>query len=418
MKDRDATFFCFACVVCCSNTLSLSCSNMSTVHDHLFHEGWAWLPTPESFRDFCDVLYHGMELVAVQQTIPPCVGPSIYAMGNPVEYMVFLNHMESVPLYCHRVWWLPLSAGEEIILLRRSHDATFAHPFLATGRALPLSWDAGPQSMQNVPIDKAVYAAYAVQVHAVAASGVVVLDNMLIASPIHGTVGWTSWQPVQWSSSSGCSTVVIPERSTPCKGHTDWWGQLRQLRSSILTCCMQHGGSSLCMFDDMLLVNKETVLHSMHSCGLHERTLSTFFQTMDGGHYRLRTEPPTSGVHEEDEANHGGPPSTLEVSCPRGSLLHRMCIEEGLYSPQDIMIRGFDSMDVLQLPFGRPQWNEHRKQESIGIAACSRHHIVAEHPATSDLFPRITVNNAMGAQRYAFAGHRAHGVISFNWVCM
>ena len=321
----------------------------------LLHQGWAWVPSLASLQSLCSAVYGDHDLSALQKVVESCPSLTVYALGNPVEYMMLYNWMgPRVPLRSHRIWWKPMQQGEQIVILRDTHHPVTSHRVLANGQPLPLRWSAGPQQASHILLDSATYDSLALHLTADTEGGIAVLDNVLICSPCY-PVKWDGWQPAQWSTSN----TDVAHTARPDKPRTqtidDWWDTRRQLQSEIVRQCIQKDTGLLLAFDDMGLIQSDMALATLKLCSINCNHLHRFFEPIanDPSLMVLRKYP------VETSATYLRPcPSncSLPVSCPRGELLHRLCAEEGLYKTDEIRIRNFHTMDDLLLPFGRPYW--------------------------------------------------------------
>ena len=132
----------------------------------------------------------------------------------------------------------------------------------------------------------------------------------------------------------------------------DWWERRRQIRTNIVSLTIQTE-ELLFLFDDMQLITKETASLALLRSGTPFSEMQRYFEPLPGDemYVQLRQSPPSGPGAEGFQSS---PSPSFQIMCPRGELLHRMCVDQELYDMREAVIRGFQSMESLLLPYGRP----------------------------------------------------------------
>ena len=184
--------------------------------------------------------------------------------------------------------------------------------------------------------------------------GIAVLDNLLIGSPTGAVMVWTGAHPSMWSSEPNGQPNLprIHAKHMGGKGR-DWWEDRRALRASIISIMMGQE-DLLSVFDDTELITQEVSVEALLNCGITERDRRRYFDSIPGDNVlvRLRRVPPEEPDQRERDKNHT--PLWFHIMCPRGEVIHRMCMDEGLYDAGQAVIRGFQGTEYLLLPHGGP----------------------------------------------------------------
>ena len=103
--------------------------SMDAVCTQLRENGWSWLTNME---DLCRFVYRTDDLRRVELKVAD--PPITYALGNPLESMILHNWMREAPFYCRRMWWTSLSVGQQVAMVRDSHQPPSPPPAIVTNR--------------------------------------------------------------------------------------------------------------------------------------------------------------------------------------------------------------------------------------------------------------------------------------------
>ena len=358
---------------------------MDAVCTQLRENGWSWLTNME---DLCRSVYGTDDLRRVELKVGDL--PTTFALGNPLESMILHNWMGEAPFSCRRMWWAPLSAGQEVAMVRDSHKPEVSLKLLATGRPLPMRWEPGPHINGPMELDAEVNV---VHIQSEQDAGIVVLDNALLLSGSPPRT-WTTWQPASWcvdTQDIGMAGVTELQPRT-----SDWWDGRRAIRATIISNCRGHA-EFLSMFDDMQLVPTDIAVRATEEAGVGANKMQRFFDTVpsDATLMRMRSDPRCSNTTSGKPL----PSTTFTVLCPRGELLRRMCAEKSLYrSIEATCIHGFGSATSLLLPYGEPKLSVCKSQVLLpGILRRTGCHTIDLHrdPETVGHFIQWVGHSAM-----------------------
>ena len=359
---------------------------MDAVCTQLRENGWSWLTNME---DLCRFVYGTDDLRRVELKVAD--PPITYALGNPLESMILHNWMGEAPFYCRRMWWTSLSVGQQVAMVRDSHQPHVSLKLLATGRPLPMRWEPGPHIIGPMELDADVNV---VHIQSEQDVGIVVLDNVLLLSqsPSHM---WTTWQPSSWCvDTQDIGLLGIPTLLTRTSA---WWDGRRAIRAWIITQCKGHT-EFLSMFDEMQLVPTDMALRATEEAGVGSNKVGRFFDTVpsDSTLMRMRSDPRCSHTTADKLLP---TTTTFTVLCPRGELLRRMCAEKSLYrSLEATCIHGFGSTTSLLLPYGEPKLSVCKSQVLLpGILRRTGCHTIDLHrdPETVGHFIQWVGHSAM-----------------------
>ena len=356
---------------------------MSDIFNHLAAHGWAWVSSRAAMQALCEEVYGSQNVSKITLVVQPNAASTVYALGNPVDYMMLYNCMgDGVPLCAHRLWWRWLQPQECVVILRDSHRPPVSHGILASGVPLPMHWTAGPQQTSHIPVNCGTYHTRAVTLNAEVERGLVVLDNTLVASSPCSPITWEGWQPMQWAGTDAPLSHLQPTAEPELhRKECDWWEVRQHLQRHIVRHCIQSSNhTSLLTFDELALAQRSTAIAALDACLIQHDRLHRFFEPIpdDPGFLKLRGEPLDAGcgTGSRERPSAAG---CLSTACPRGELLHRLCAEAGLYRVQELRIQGFQNMESLLMPFGPPQWDGERKDirlpPVLRRSGCSSIHI-------------------------------------------
>lgn len=188
---------------------------------------------------------------------------------------------------------------------------------------------------------------------------------LLIASPVQRPLRWETYQPIAWTTTTAedagqapITTQYMPSGGAP---NHDWWVSRKAIRERIVQRCARVDEVALTLFNDLLLVSVELAQQVLHECRLEGKHLCRYFQCIphDPDNVILRTDPPP--LTHASKPQRDLPQTLPSATCPRGELLRRLCVEQGLVATQDTVIQSFKNTGCLLLPFGRPVWDTMRE---------------------------------------------------------